>query len=351
MISAHQENSTTIGTQRIGYIDALRGFTMFLVVFMHVGTACWGIDGTMVSFHRYLGQVRMPMFFFISGFVLYREGVVWDMGHLVRFFKKKIPVQLLSPFLFFFVFLHVSGIPLENGLMEKHKMGYWFTLVLMEFFVIYAAVRFTVRNRWSRPILVAIGLALYYFCQPGMTSGNQTVDNVFLLLSVNQWRYFIFLVIGTLTREYYGTVQAWLDAKWLLPVCIAFFMLVNAWGDVLPVKEVPLKFLLSFTGLVVTFAFFRSKQSLFTREKALGRTMQYVGRRTLDIYLIHYFLIPKNLNFVTLFTDHPMPIIEAAVSTVIAILIIAFCLLISEIIRLSPVLAHWLFGAKQEKRQ
>lgn len=76
--------------------------------------------------------------------------------------------------------------------------------------------------------------------------------------------------------------------------------------------------------------------------------MQYVGRRTLDIYLIHYFLIPTGLNFVTLFCDKPMPIIEAAVSSVIAIIIIAFSLLVSEIIRLSPWLAHWLFGAKTD---
>ena len=74
--------------------------------------------------------------------------------------------------------------------------------------------------------------------------------------------------------------------------------------------------------------------------------MQYTGRRTLDIYLIHYFLIPRNLSFITIFTDHPMPIIEAAASTLISILIIAVCLLISNIIRLSPWLAHWLFGAK-----
>ncbi|MBR4828594.1 MAG: hypothetical protein IKZ92_02175 [Muribaculaceae bacterium] len=73
-----------------------------------------------------------------------------------------------------------------------------------------------------------------------------------------------------------------------------------------------------------------------------------MGRRTLDIYLIHYFFLPLNLTFVTVFKDHPMPIIEAFVSSLIAIIIIAACLLVSNIIRLSPFLAHWLFGAKRE---
>lgn len=343
-----QQNTSGSTPQRIGYIDALRGFTMFMVVFMHVGTVCWGVVGKGISIHDYLGQVRMPMFFFISGFVLYRAGVVWNLKHIVRFFKKKIPVQLISPFIFFFVFLHVSGIPLEYGLMEKHKMGYWFTLVLLEFFVIYAAVRFCVRNRWSKPILVVIGLVLYYYCNSSMTTGNQTIDNIFLLLSVCKWKYFIFLVLGTLVREHFDTVQAWLDGKWLILVCVLFYFLVNAFGDVLPVKEVPLRFMLSLTGVVVLFAFFRSRQSLFSQQTAVGRTMQYVGRRTLDIYLIHYFFIPRSLSFITIFTDHPMPVIEAAVTTVIAILIIAMCLLVSNLIRLSPWLARWLFGAKPE---
>ena len=143
-------------------------------------------------------------------------------------------------------------------------------------------------------------------------------------------------------------VQRWLDGKWVLPVCIAFYLLVNAFGDVLPVNEIPMRFLLSTTGVVVLFAFFRKKQALFSREKALGRTMQYVGRRTLDIYLIHFFLLPRSLSEFTFFSDHPMPVIEFFVSSLIAIMVIAVCLVISNIFRLSPWLAHWLFGAKTD---
>ncbi len=342
----HHQLDTSVNTpQRIGYIDALRGFTMFLVVLEHVASLCWGIVGKGISIHDYLVQVRMPLFFFISGFVLYKPDVVWNGRHIVGFFKKKIPVQLVSPFIFFALFLHVKGIPLADGVMDMHKAGYWFTLALLEFFVIYAIVRYCVRSRWSAIILVAIGLVLYWFCWPRMTSGNQTVDNVFLLLSVPHWRFFIFLVLGTLVREHFDQVQRWLDGKWLLPVCIAIYLIVNIMGDVLPVKAIPIRLLLSLAGLVVVLAFFRNRQAWFSRDTKLGRTMQYVGRRTLDIYLIHYFLVPTGLSFITVFSDHPMPIIEALASSVIAVAIIAGSLLVSEIIRLSPWLAHWLFGA------
>lgn len=41
-----------------------------------------------------------------------------------------------------------------------------------------------------------------------------------------------------------------------------------------------------------------------------------------------------------------MPAVEFVFSLIIASVIILFCLLISKVIRLSPILAHLLFGVK-----
>jgi peptidoglycan/LPS O-acetylase OafA/YrhL len=136
-----------------------------------------------------------------------------------------------------------------------------------------------------------MGIALYSFCWPTMTVHNQTADNALALISAHQWRFFLFFVLGTFVKQHYDKVQQWLDNKWLLAVCIVFFILVNAFRDVLPVKTVIMKGMLALTGLVIMFTFFRNKQAVFSQETKLGRTMQYVGRRTLDIYLIHFFLI------------------------------------------------------------
>ena len=335
-------------TRRIGYIDALRGFTMFLVVLGHVSALCWQLTSKNPSFYHYLTQVRMPTFFFISGFVLYKADVVWNASHIINFFKKKIPVQLISPLIFFITFLHVSHIPIFDGFIDKLKAGYWFTFVLLEFYVFYAAVRFLVRNRWSAWILVAMGIAMYYVCWPEMTTHHQTLDNALALVSAHQWRFFLFFVLGTLVKQHFDKVEQWLDSKWLLPICIVFYLIVNAFGDVLPVKVTTMQGLLSLTGLVIVFSFFRNRQEWFSQETRLGRTMQFVGRRTLDIYLIHFFLLPRGLSAFTFFKDHPMPVIEFFASSAIAVLIIAVALLVSNIIRLSPWLAHWLFGARNK---
>ena len=337
---------TPSGTKRIGYIDALRGFTMFLVVVMHVGAMCFGPPAP--SFHSILKLIRMPMFFLVSGFVFYKAGVVWNWEHITAFFKKKIPVQLLSPLLFYLVYLYVHKISLYDGLFDGGKQGYWFTFVLFEYFVFYAIVRFFVRKKWGNVILVIMGLCFYPFSWPAIRDALPIPNDILEFFSFMHWHFFIYFVLGALLREYFDTVQRWLDSKWLLAFCILFFFLVIPFQRVIPINSNILGFPLSLTGLVILFSFFRQNQAAFSSETRLGRVFQYTGRRTLDIYLIHYFLLPVQLKQAfTVFHDYSMPVIEFAVSTLIAIWIMAICLLIGNIIRLSPFLAHWIFGAKK----
>lgn len=335
------------GTKRIEYIDALRGFTMFLVVVCHVSYFCFGVFGREFSLTAYLIQVRMPLFFFISGFVMYKADVVWNVNQIVKFFKKKIPVQLISPFIFFAIFVYVFDKDLIQGLFEVGKFGYWFTFVLLVYYVIYATVRFLCRKWWADILLVLVGLCLYMVIWPGYKNYVPISENVLSLLSVDRWHHFIFFVLGTLTKKHFKKVEVLLDGKWFIMICVLFYFLANAFAGSLPVSGGLVLPFLSFTGIVIVFSFFRKKQAVFSKERRLGRVMQYVGRRTLDIYLIHYFFIPYNLTFVTVFKDHPMPILELTVSSIISIIIIAACLLISNVIRLSPFLEHWLFGVKK----
>ena len=77
----------------------------------------------------------------------------------------------------------------------------------------------------------------------------------------------------------------------------------------------------------------------------MGRGLQYIGQRTLDIYLLHYFLLPKNLSMLgDFFMLYNNPIVELIVGLFFALLIVGFCLVISNVIRTSDVLAKALFG-------
>ena len=87
-------------------------------------------------------------------------------------------------------------------------------------------------------------------------------------------------------------------------------------------------------------------------EGRLGQVLQYVGRYTLDVYFIHYFLLPRQLTFVgDFFKAHPAPIVECCVTLLLTAAIVAVSLLVGKLVRLSPVTAHWLLGAKYPKRE
>lgn len=345
----------TASTPRIEYIDALRGFTMILVVLNHVAKFCLGVEGGIPSFHQYLEQVRMPMFFFISGFVLYKASTVWNLPHIGAFLKKKFPVQILSTAVFFLIYIYCSGMDLWDTLTYRSKGGYWFTYMLFIYYLFYCTIRFLARKH-EDAIVVAVALIFY---AAGGSKGFYSIpisDDIKGILSVEYWGLFAFFLIGTLVKKHFATVQKALDGKALLIVSILVYFLLNIFNDYLPKDGISIRtvqFTRTLAGMVLLFSFFRTKQATFSQATALGRSLQYIGRRTLDIYLLHYFLLPRQLHeqaWVSVFRDHPMPVLEFTFTLLIGLIVIAFCLLIGNIIRLSPTLAHWLFGTKLEKK-
>ena len=343
---------------RIEYIDALRGFTMILVVFNHIATFVWDItDGVTPSVHLYLSQIRMPMFFFISGFVLYKAGTVWNWKQVSQFLYKKFLVQIIPTAVFLALFVHVSHLNFGNTLFSYAKEGYWFTYILFQYFIFYAIAQFLFR-RYANLVLLIMGIAFLPIYHQPITNAIPIPESAKLLLSITLWHYFLFFVMGSLVRKHFKQVEQWLDSIWLLPICIATYFLLNIYRDVLPghghgfIGSFLIGLILTLTGLTILFAFFRSNQRHLTKDKVIGRGLQYVGRRTLDVYLLHYFLLPCGLGAaLPVFKEHPMPVIEAATSMMIALLIVACCLLISNIIRLSPFLGHYLFGVKDKDRE
>lgn len=100
-------------------------------------------------------------------------------------------------------------------------------------------------------------------------------------------------------------------------------------------------------GTLVLFAFFRKNHLQFSDSTIIGHTLQFIGKRTLDIYLIHYFFLPKNLAMLgEFFSANSNPTVELFFSLIITGMVIAMSLLVSEIIRLSPLLARLMLGVR-----
>ena len=87
-----------IPKNRIGYIDALRGMAMILVVYFHI--AAYGFGSYEIGYNDIIERFRMPTFFFISGWLFYKAGRIWDRQTITGMIRKKFMVQIIPTVIF-----------------------------------------------------------------------------------------------------------------------------------------------------------------------------------------------------------------------------------------------------------
>ena len=343
-----------MATKRIEYIDAMRGFTMILVVYSHICRYCLG-DWTM-GWNDVFFIFRLPCFFFISGWLFYQVGRQWNSVTVKNVIRHKFMVQIVPTLIFL---LLLAPPPLFFSRLGATKGGYWFTFALFEFFVIYIVSALTFgkskhADRWM--LLTALTISASAFCYDiyynVYFSKMGWVTKLLGFLSFITWRYYLFFFLGTLAKKYFDTFLTWTQNRLLIIVAFIGFVAIA----VIPHSDnASLEYFIfavgGILGMMLVFTFFRSFTLWFTKEKLLGRSLQYVGTRTLDIYLLHYFVLPR---FLLLYRDQLFvcdnQVWQFLVAMVLALLVVLVCLIVSYVVRLSPILGHYLFGVKYEQR-
>ena len=104
------------------------------------------------------------------------------------------------------------------------------------------------------------------------------------------------------------------------------------------------------TGMIMVFTFFRLSAS-WLKKWHISMPLQYVGTRTLDIYLLHFFFLPRFLMaYAGQLSAYNSRLIEFGYIMAVSLVVLAISLVASYAIRLSPFLGHYLFGVKYDKR-
>lgn len=142
-------------------------------------------------------------------------------------------------------------------------------------------------------------------------------------------------------------------AMWLI-VFFGLFILVHRDGFAFANAMVyhAYNFIGGSMALFLVFLFFYKYRSAFEENHKIGKALQYIGRHTLAIYMLHYFFLPRNLQFIgDFFMQYSNPTIELFISILIAALVIGISLLTNALICTSPLLAHYLFGERTNQIQ
>lgn len=343
-------------TTRLQYIDALRGIAVLMIVYGHLHMS-YGDDGSSFTFRAMTGMLRLPLLFFVSGFVFTSKPMGWRHGG--GYFVLRKARQLLLPAVVIGgVFAMVHGLPARTMLIDTWKGGYWFMLTLFEYMVVQTAVECATGSdaakrttlRYAAALLAATAV-LYAL---SLAPVSRRAGDMGEMLQLSKLRYFVYFAAGRLLRQHMTQLLRWprRDIAVALTVTTFVVLAIGSWGGVgVGTGSGPWFYLrlvlFEMTAVLTVFCLFYRHRAWFASDGRLPRTLALVGRRTLEIYLMHYFLLPKDLHVVgRYFAEHPAPVVEFIIAGVIAITIAAVCLLVGELLRSSTFLHRWVLGGK-----
>lgn len=348
---------------RLRYFDVLKGLAIFMVVMGHVLAMCIrGIDSA--PLFKFIGQIHMPLFFFISGWLAMRvlpDGSPKPTPLLPKAKRLLLPALVVS--LLWMWYYPSSGLesPFEHSwwalLADSWKYGYWFTPVLFIIFLLYipSAKLFPRRPSLVPEVAVVAGVwmvlvALVYFI-PARITGYLSLDLV--------RNFYPAFMMGALARRHsdaFGRLVANPNAVALALITIALTVSYVGWywlwhfdSELLRVLVQPvMHFAIAIVGIAVVKPW---TDRALAPDVAPGthrwaRMWEYVGTRSLAIYLLHYFFLFPLGGVRTALQAMNLDVTPTLiVSAAVAAAIVAIVLLVDYILSYAGVLWLLLTGS------
>lgn len=337
-----------VTTGRLYWVDAMRGFAMVLVVFAH---CMWpmGIGGESTFVGTLLVSFRMPLFFFVSGFFSYRTLSSWNAALFRKILLKKVQAQILGTACFLGIYLWMFDLSFE----QDGIVGYWFTIVLFQMYIVYLSgvgLSKLFRTDIVLPVMVVVCVAFMWFYHFDVHHITPTMK---YLCWQNLATYLQFFIVGIIASRYRSVlfkllansgVYATLLLAWVACFIVTYSNIPTnmEWID-LAVRH----HIARYCGLFVVMSLFFFNGRWFASAKRGSVIARFIGRRTLDIYFIHYYFIPTGcLLFLGPWLSAPSNIVfQILLPLLLASVVLALSLGVSCLIHRSPTLTRWLLGA------
>ncbi|MDE7381957.1 MAG: acyltransferase [Muribaculaceae bacterium] len=341
------------GKPRMAYLDALRGFSMILVMFGHVIFHSFGLHGNASFMNMMISYFRMPVFFFISGFVAYKALDRWNLEFLKSITLRKFQAQIVGTL--FFAGLLYLVIPHSHAIKawEFNVGAYWFTTTLFRIFFIYVILTLLLRRLGEIAIIclmvaISVGGTYLYIEQPWK---GLWID----ILNYRTLYYFQFFTLGVIIRKYgVECVSKFLTGNWfgfwLLLFC-GLSLVIYRWLPQINNFSKEAGFwlvneIVRYAGLFMAFGFFYMLREKFEGTGKLMKGMKYIGRRTLDLYFLHYFFLPDLTKWGGWMKTGNEVVPQLLIGGMVTAGVLACCLGCSWVLRKSSFLRQWLFGVK-----
>lgn len=261
----------------------MKGMAIFLVVMGHVYGMAFAQSDDVA--YRVISSFHMPLFMFLSGLVACSGATTpfWNLKKLSR----KLRGLVLPLIVFGMCFTMTWAKDFETGLKcfweSPNKNGYWYLMTLVVFYVFLSLYRLNVKQKWYIDVALAIAIWGGMFALWKYTA--QTKDYFCML---NCGNFYPFFILGVMTTKY-NLLDKMHKANWLFSLCIVAYAFLFC-------VDMPFHALVSLNKhIFLPFCMVYIVVTLFVgRHGAMSygeKVLDFVGKRTLDIYVIHYFFI------------------------------------------------------------
>lgn len=334
----HANRITVSGRQ--GYLDVLKCLAIVFVVMGHIDGMKIGVDtyDTLWGSIRYTFQ--MPLFFFISG-MFASHGINKGIA-LHQLIWNKIKT-LVWPALIFFVLCSLA----EGRAIVFPSSGlgyYWFTFTLFECFFIYYILACLFKGR---TLLLNILLAFVSVAFVGMLALKIDHPNIGFLDLNHLTKYFQYFFLGTLFSLYPMLGDKVLRSQRIYAFCLVAFCILMylVYNGVLlgALYSLCRDILVRYLGLFIVFSFFYNMQDACNKDNSFMRSVRYVGRHSLEIYLLHFFFLPTLMWLEPLRAD-ALFAIEFPIAIILSLIVIAIVLVLNHILTRSKYISFLLYG-------
>lgn len=338
--------------QRIEWVDILKGLAIFLVVFGHVEVYSEShLDG---FFFRLQDIFCMPLFFFLSGLFAKPQ---YSINDSILCIKKKF-IQLIIPFLVcgsFYVFI-MSDKPWWALFWYPHghgHAGYWFILVLFEIYLLFTFCQIITRLITPKGggrifliisfIIETILSVIYVLCQKGIIIQEPWYTVVSFVRLYYNFPFFIMGYLFIRNQNEYAIIFS----KRAYNISSIMFVALYVLSSIFHKEILPVKWMLALLAVITIVSLCHSLEERISLSKnSCKNIIEYIGRHTMEIYVLHFFFIPRNMNYLReIIAPNNMVdvniVIELVVNSFIAGAIIAVTLccsfLISKNVYLKPL--------------
>ncbi len=316
--------------ERIFYYDALKAFSIFVVIMGHV--LMYSLHETDNILWKFICVVNMSMFMFVSGLLSGKPNLQGCV--------KRIRTLLLPTLVVGLTYTYIKGHPVPDFFTNLFHYGYWFCFTLfMYYLLIFLVFKFInlikVTSLIKRCILLWGGVITLLGLSRVIPYENNIVQALSLQLFFKYLPFFAYGVSLNILPKLKEKIES---DNYIFTISLIFLFVFtyvavgNAIGQ-----------------LIIAFSYVNIMVYFFNRvcKNKKSKIVDYIARRTLDIYLFHFFLLPAFVTEIpSAFNPDTNILITLFVVILLSLIVLAGTLLLTKFIEFSKILSLMMLGKR-----